>query len=122
MCLLGSPFFTSYPDSFRAGPYVEDGVVVSFAPEQAGSFSATLILESNDPLQPLTEISFIGTAVDPEAAAEDGTAGGGNNNAKPVIIESEVGCGCGTTGAPAWPGILALSAAGLVVVRRRREE
>lgn len=120
--LTGSTFFTSYPEYFLAGPYTEDGVVVTFAPEEEGTFNATLVLDSNDPLQPLTEIRFTGVAVDPDADAEDPETEGAGGEAKPVIIESEVGCGCGTTGAPAWPGLLAFAAGGFVMVRRRREE
>ncbi len=120
--LLGSPFFTSYPETFLAGPYTEDGVVVTFAPESPGTFSATMVLESNDPLEPLTEISFTGVAVDPDGEDAEEEGGGAGGEAKPVTISSEVGCGCGTTGAPAWPGMLAFAAGGLVMVRRRREE
>lgn len=122
--LLGSPFFTSYPDTFLAGPYTTDGVVVTFAPEEAGEFSATLVLESNDPASPLTEIAFTGIAVDPDADDETGEAGGAAGEEEPEykLISSEVGCGCGTTGSPAWPGLLAFAAGGLVMVRRRRED
>ncbi len=120
--LLGSPFFTSFPDYFLAAPYTEDGVVVTFAPEEPGRFSATLVLESNDPMAPLTEISFTGLAIDPEADDTDGNAGADGGGVRPTVIQSEVGCGCGTTGAPAWPGLLGLGAGLLVMVRRRREE
>jgi MYXO-CTERM domain-containing protein len=81
-----------------------------------------MVLESNDPLEPLTEISFTGVAVDPDGEDAEEEGGGAGGEAKPVTISSEVGCGCGTTGAPAWPGMLAFAAGGLVMVRRRREE
>lgn len=118
--LLGSPFFISYPSTFLAAPYATDGVVVTFAPEEAGRFSATLVLESNDPLLPVTEVVVSGVAVDPDA--EEQQEAGEPAEPQYKLISSEVGCGCGTSGQPAWPGLLGLLAGGVVMVRRRRDE
>ncbi len=120
--MTGSPYFSSFPDAFLAGPGVGDGVVVTFAPEAEGEFSATLILESNDPLNPIQEIVVRGIAIDPDAGIGDGNGDGDGRKAKAQVIETEVGCGCGTTGAPAWPGLMAILAGGLAFVRRRRDE
>ena len=121
--MTGSPYFSSFPDAFLAGPGTSDGVVVTFAPEAAGEFSGTLVLESNDPLNPIQEIVVRGIAVDPNANGGDGGGGDGSGRqAKAQVVETEVGCGCGTTGAPAWPGLMALAAGGLAFVRRRRDD
>lgn len=64
-----------------------------------------------------------GIAVDPNANGGDGGGGDGSGRqAKAQVVETEVGCGCGTTGAPAWPGLMALAAGGLAFVRRRRDD
>ena len=117
--LTGSPYFSSFPDAFLAGPGTADGVVVSFSPEAAGEFTGTLVLESNDPLNPVQEITVRGVAVDPEASESEGDGSG--RRARAQVVETEVGCGCGTTGTPAWPGMLAVGAGGLVLLRRRRD-
>jgi MYXO-CTERM domain-containing protein len=119
--MTGSPYYSSFPSSFLAGPGVGDGVVVTFAPEAEGEFSATLILESNDPMEPIVEILVTGTAIDSNAQGGDNGDGDGKR-AQEQVIETEVGCGCGTTGAPAWPGLMGLLAGGLVFIRRRRED
>ena len=118
--LLGSPYFASYPPTFLAGPYAADGVVVTFTPEEAGAFTATLVLESNDPLQPAVEVAVTGVAVDPDLPESEEPDEPSEPQYK--LISSEVGCGCGTAGQPAWPGLLGLLAGGLLVVRRRRDE
>ena len=91
---------------------------MTFAPEAAGEFTGTLVLESNDPLNPLQEIVVRGIAVDPETS--DSAGDGAGQRTPTRVVETEVGCGCGTTGTPAWPGMLALSAGGLALFRRRR--
>ena len=116
--LTGSPYFSSFPDAFLADAGSSDGVVVTFAPEAAGEFTGTLVLESNDPLNPLQEIVVRGIAVDPETS--DSAGDGAGQRTPTRVVETEVGCGCGTTGTPAWPGMLALSAGGLALCRRRR--
>ncbi|NOY25119.1 MAG: hypothetical protein GXP62_04520, partial [Oligoflexia bacterium] len=73
--LTGSSYFMLYPNYFQASPGSEDGLVVTFAPESAGSFEASLLLTSNDPYQPAKEILLTGTAVDPPVI-DDPTDGG----------------------------------------------
>jgi MYXO-CTERM domain-containing protein len=119
---LGSPWFSSYPEYFLAGPGREDGVVVTFSPEGEGPVSATLLLESNDPLVPIREIELTGVGLLPEE--ESGVEGGGGvqeegGTSDGVSEETKVG-GCGCSSAPQnWSGGLgALMALGLL--RRRR--
>jgi len=70
--VTGSTYFTLFPEAFYAAPGMEDGVVVTFAPESEGDFSGTILLSSNDPWQPLQEISIIGTGVLPEEDVDTG--------------------------------------------------
>jgi hypothetical protein len=120
--LTGSTYFTSYPTTFQAAPGVVDGVVVTFSPEAVGEFSGTLLLESNDPNNPVVEIQIIGDAYDPAApGGTDGGDGGGRDAADPTVITTEVkGCRCSSAEAPAgglWSGLVALLGVGLA--RRR---
>lgn len=124
--ITGSIYFSNYPTTFQAAPGVVDGVVVTFAPETEGQFEGTLLLASNDPLQPVTEIAFIADAVDPLGTSpttpggEDGDGAGGSK-AKPTVITTEVkGCKCSSTGDNgnmAGLGLFAL--VGLALFRRR---
>ncbi len=118
--LLGSPILDSYPPTFLAAPYAADGLVVTFAPEESGSFSATMVLESNDPLQPAVEVEVFGVGIDPELPDVEEPQVPSEPRYK--VISSEVGCGCGTASQPAGPGLVALLAVGLVMVRRRWDE
>ena len=121
--LFGSPYFLVYPGSFLAAPGTTDGLVLTFEPQAAGDFDGTLVLESNDPLQPRLEIQVIGTAVNPDQSDPSSTDGdGANGRAKPTVIESEVrGCGCAASPTDARGGLL-LGVAGLIGMlwRRRR--
>lgn len=117
--LTGSTYFSAYPNYFLAGPGQEDGMVVSFNPQTAGEFEASLLLTSNDPGTPTREILLVGRAFspepEPEPEAED-TGADGN-----AVIPSEVGgCGCASarTGPGAWVVLPTLLA--LVGWRRRR--
>ena len=124
--MFGSPYFVSYPSSFLAAPSTTDGLVLTFSPELAGDFDGTLVLESNDPLQPRIEIQVLGTGViADESDGTDGANGDGEGNggrAKPTVIESEVqGCGCAS--APQQrEGSVLVGALGLLALlwRRRR--
>ena len=122
--IFGSPYFVSYPSSFLASPSTTDGLVLTFAPELAGDFDGTLVLESNDPLLPRIEIEVVGTAVLPdESDGTDGTNGEGNGGgrAKPTVIESEVqGCGCASAPAQRQGGLLVGALGLLAIVWRRR--
>lgn len=123
--LFGSPYFVAYPSAFLAAPSTTDGLVLTFAPELAGDFDGTLVLESNDPLLPRIEIAVVGTGVLPDES--DGTddvddEGQGGGRAKPTVIQSEVqGCGCAAAPAQRQGGLLA-GALGLLALawRRRR--
>ncbi|MEC7946175.1 MAG: MYXO-CTERM sorting domain-containing protein [Myxococcota bacterium] len=117
--LTGSPYFSSFPAAFLVAPGGAGGAVVTFAPEAAGEFSGRLVLESNDPLQPIQEIVVRGTAFEPEVDGDDDRT---DIQRRTRVIETEVGCGCGTTGAPVWPGLMAFAVGGLAVVWRRRDE
>ncbi len=123
--LTGSPYFSMYPEYFQAGPGMEDGLVVSFAPEAAGEFDATLLLASNDPAQPAMEITLHGIGVEPEEEIDTGTTGGtdtgGGDNAGGAVIQSEVkGCGCASTQSKPRTMLGLLLGVALVAVGRRR--
>ncbi len=113
--VLGSDWFSVYPDYFYAAPGQEDGVVVTFAPGAEGDFEATIVFESNDPDDPVYEVTVTGQGVaaeEPDGPSDDGST---------QVIESEVGgCGCaqGSTGrsSSAWLLLVGL----LSLVRRRR--
>lgn len=123
--LFGSPYFLVYPNAFLAAPGTTDGLVLTFEPQVSGDFDGTLVLESNDPLQPRIEIQVIGTAVDPDESDPNGDGAddeGGDGRAKPTVIESEVqGCGCASTRTDRGGGLLlgAVGLAGLLWRRRR---
>jgi MYXO-CTERM domain-containing protein len=102
----GSSDITVYPEYFHASPGNTDGVVVTFAPSEAGVAGATLVLTTNDPLRPRIEIPV---------------GGSGFNEDIPGESDGEVAhlktCGCTTPAAPGgWALLLGLVALG----RRRR--
>ncbi|MFM2247926.1 MAG: hypothetical protein RL071_4001 [Pseudomonadota bacterium] len=123
--MFGSPYFVVYPSAFLAAPGTTDGLVLTFEPQASGDFDGTLVLESNDPMQPRIEIQVIGTAVDPDESDPNGTGGTNEDpdgRAKPTVIESEIqGCGCASTRADRTGGALlgAIGLAGLLWRRRR---
>ena len=125
--VTGSSFFSVYPDYFQAGPSYTDGVVVSFAPDAEGDFEGTLVLQSNDPLEPEIEIPLLASAKVPytdngPSPGGDNAADGTGGRAKPQVIRTEVGgCGCTAVDDQSTGGGLALFAlGGLVFLRRRR--
>lgn len=102
----GDAAFTVYPTAFYAAPDVEDGVVVTYTPTDAGSHTAMLIIESNDPRNPVLQIPLRG---DGAVKVDDGLDG-----VEPrVAVE---GCGCASQGAST--GLL--GALGVAVLMRRR--
>ncbi len=109
----GSPYFTIFPEAFYAAPDMVDGVVVTFAPESEGEFSATILMSSNDPWQELTEIAIIGTGVLPAEGEDTG-----------VDYESEgkqvSTCGCANTGRGLSGGFTLTLVATLLARRRSR--
>lgn len=107
----GSDYFDVWPETVLASTTTSDGVVVTFAPESEGTFSATLELATNDPASPTLEIPLSGEGVQPPDTGDAGSAG---------VVSTEVkGCGCATGGAPTTGGLAMLLVAGLALVRRR---
>jgi MYXO-CTERM domain-containing protein len=102
----GDAAFTVYPTAFYAAPGIEDGVVVTYTPGDDGDHTAILVLESNDPRNPLLEIPLRGGAfVDTDTF---------DTETPRVAVE---GCGCASEGTGAsFLGALA----GLALLRRRR--
>jgi len=116
--VTGSPYFLLYPNYFQASPGQEDGLVVTFQPDTAGAFEATLLLVSNDPATPSKEITLTGVAVDPPVvdAGDTGDTGGGGN----ATIQSEVhGCGCASGGTSSAASLLLALGLGLAALGRR---
>lgn len=120
--LTGSTAFMIYPNYFQASPGNEDGLVVTFAPESAGSFEASLLLASNDPSQPTKEIVLTGIAVDPPVVddGQDDTGSSDGDDADPTISTEVKGCGCASGGTGPGMSLAALVGLGLVAVGRRR--
>ena len=103
----GDEAFTVFPTTFSAAPDVEDGVVVTYTPTDEGDHTAILVIESNDPRNPVLEIPLHGGAV----KRDDG----GLDTGEPrVAVE---GCGCASQGT--GTGFVGALAA-LVLLRRRR--
>ncbi len=106
--VTGSEYFAVYPDFVLADAESYDGMVVTFGPESAGEFSATLLLATNDPSNPTYSIALTGIGIE---------------EADEVIetIPAEVGCGCASsqrTASPLW--LLGLAA--MALLRRREQE
>lgn len=107
----GSPYFSVFPNAFYAAPAMEDGVVVTFAPESEGEFSGTILLSSNDPWLPLVEIAITGTGVLPEQdTGEPVEDEGGDKQVKT--------CGC-ASGGRGLSNALPLVLLAAVAARRR---
>lgn len=101
----GDAAFTVYPTTFSAAPDVEDGVVVTYTPTDEGDHTAMLVIESNDPRNPVLQIPLHGGAVKPDD---------GLDTVEPrVAVE---GCGCASQGT----GTGFLGALGLVFLLRRK--
>lgn len=114
--VTGSPYFSVFPGYFYAGPGAEDGAVVTFAPESAGTFTATLLLSSNDPNTPIYEVEVTGTGVAPEEDEPDAPDDDLHENGADGKVST---CGCasdagGMGTAALWPLL------GLVAVLSRR--
>lgn len=106
----GATDFSVYPDHFSAVPGTTDGLVISFTPSAADEQVATLVLESNDPAQPVVRIPLVGNGVE---ADDDGGV------AVEQLHGSTTTCGCGTSGGGAVSAF-AVALAGAVGARRRR--
>lgn len=105
----GSTAFTVFPGELLADAQGTDGLVITFAPQEPGEHTATLVVQTSDPALPTVSIPLRGTAF-----VEEGPA---------TNIPAEVGCGCAS--APGRP-IGGLARGGLLlgllalVLRRRR--
>ncbi|MCO4744715.1 MAG: hypothetical protein KC912_08000 [Proteobacteria bacterium] len=111
--IVGSDTISVFPTYFYAEPGNEDGVVVSFLPDEVAETTAMLRITSNDPLQPVLDIPLRGLGWEPEEEIEtsdDGFVYEGRS----IGVE---GCGCqqGSTGA-GWLSVFGL---GLLLRRRR---
>ena len=113
----GDGAFTVYPTTLSAGPNVETGVMVSFAPTNEGAASAELVVTSNDPTMPTYVLPLSGNGyVEPE----DTTDGGSDLTGSEKADVSSCGCATGNTAGTSLPGVLALAAGAALLARRRR--
>ncbi|HCH61371.1 MAG: hypothetical protein CL927_06690 [Deltaproteobacteria bacterium] len=129
----GDPYFSVYPEYFQAGPARTDGVVVSFTPGAEGDFEGMLVLQSNDPLEPVLEIPLLASAqyvttdntspgTNTDTTSESGTEASNGSRPQPQIVRTQTG-GCNCSSAPARgapTGLLAFLVGGVAVLRRRR--
>ena len=108
--ILGSGSFDVFPEGVLANPSHIDGVMVEFSPSAVGEASASLMIETNDPYQPLLEIELVGQGVNGLEAQDSETVGASG---------SVRTCGCsastGSNFAWAWLGVT-----GLAALSRRR--
>jgi hypothetical protein len=90
-------------------------LAVSFAPDRAGAFSATLLLSSNDPDEPAQVVALSGTGIAHEVEPPPEVDGA-------AAPDADGGCGCSTIGdggtaSRVW---LCAAVAGLAWAQRRR--
>ena len=113
----GDGAFTVYPTTLSAGPGVETGVMVSFAPTTEGAASAELVVTSNDPTIPEFVLPLGGNGyVEPE----ESTDGTGDLTDSEKANVSSCGCATGSTTGTSLAGTLALAAGAAFLTRRRR--
>lgn len=109
MHVEGSDALEVYPEYVHATEGNIDGVVVSFAPTEADTLSAVLVVESNDPMRPRIEIPLMGTGYTP-----DNPCGLDDDQLAKVSA-----CGCSTNSPANLAWVALLGAVGLVLRRRR---
>ena len=107
--ILGTGSFQVFPDGVLANPSQKDGLMVEFLASDVGEVSATLIIESNDPYQPLLEIELMGEGVS-EQGGQDSETGGASGSIRT--------CGCSTSINAGIPWLCV--GFGLVAISRRR--
>jgi hypothetical protein len=113
----GGDAFSVYPQYFYATEANTDGVVVTFAPLEAGEHLATLVITSNDPVTPVLRVPITGTGI--PLATIDGPPPPDNGNVSGEDVRT---CGCSPIGGSSMGfGALWLLVPGLLVVRRRRD-
>jgi hypothetical protein len=95
----------------------QDAAILTFAPQEAGDYTATLILQTSDPLDPELRIAVVGKAVKPDTPDtpfEDDNNTGFEDGGGSSIYNA---CGCaGGGGAPGWGFGLLVP---LLLLRRR---
>lgn len=104
----GDDSFSVFPNYFYATAGNTDGAVVTFDPTSVGLHTATLVVESNDPRQPVLRIPLAGIGYEPIDPDLDAPR-----------LSGEVGCGCATA-SPIQAGWAIGLALMLVGLRRRR--
>jgi MYXO-CTERM domain-containing protein len=114
----GSSAFTVYPDYFLAIEAATDGVVITFMPDAAGVTEATLVIESNDPQDPVLEIVLRGEGL--SDAAGPGGNGGNGGDVQSEVVKS--GCGCASLDRQSATGGAALLFGLLGLTLRRRKK
>ena len=108
--ILGSGAFQVFPEGVLANPSQVDGVVVEFSPSTVGEVSASLMIDTNDPYQPLLEIELVGQGVNDQEAQDSETVGASG---------SVRTCGCVASTESRFPWAW-LGVTGLVALSRRR--
>ena len=108
----GDDAFSVFPDGVVALPDGDDGVVISFVPNQAGAASADLVLVTNDPSHAEHRIRLIGNGAPPDGGVST------DQNVEGGTIRT---CGCAATEPVAPIGMWTwLATLGLLGVRRFR--
>jgi len=120
--LSGSSAFLVFPETVAAAVGSEDGLMITFAPDEEGTFEGILSLATNDPANPSVDIVLTGIGYEVEAddtglgATDEGDDA---DDGKRPVLETEVkGCGCASAHPAKGLGWLALL--GFVFVQRRR--
>lgn len=91
-----------------------DEVVVTFSPQLAGSYTGTLVIETNDPIEPVINIPLSGTGNEP--GVED-TGDGLDDSGEGGELK---GCGCNAAPTPGTYGMFGFGMLALLGLRRRR--
>ena len=110
-----SPHSIAFVDTrhVTVSPNSSASVRVVLTPDQAGKFDVPVLLSSNDPVKPVTEVHLRGIA-------EKKSAVGPGPDSMDDNVETLSGCGCDVAArsrVPAWAG---LGLVALVIARRRR--
>ena len=112
----GDPDFEASPPSFLVVPGGQEVALVTFTPSTRGAFEGFLLLESNDPVEPVKRVPITGTGVIPDESGDGwgpDTPGGGG------VGTFYSACGC-AAGAWSLPGMAPMFLVGLTVLARRR--
>lgn len=92
---------------------------IDFLPTAEGAFSGTLVLSTNDPVQPEVRIPMAGAGVQPATDPGDGNGDPNNPGDGDVVTQPTSGCGCSTTSpVTGFGGMFVLGLVGLIARRR----